>query len=112
MDTETILILIVIAVVLIFSIYQYIKSNKEKQIENIKQWLIYACLEAENLLGSKTGQVKLRYVYDLFIEKFKFISYFVSFKMFSEWVDNALVDMKEMIKNNPSIKLMIGKSDN
>ena len=40
MDVETVLILIIIGVVLIFSVYQFIKLGKAKQIENIKQWLI------------------------------------------------------------------------
>lgn len=107
MDIETILILIVLLLALIFSVYQFVKLGKVKQIENIKQWLIYACLEAEKILGSKTGQVKLRYVYDLFVSKFKFVSYFISFELFSKWVDDSLIEMKDMINNNDSIRKIV-----
>lgn len=107
MDIETILILIVLLLVLIFSVYKFVKLGKVKQIENIKQWLIYACFEAEKILGSKTGQVKLRYVYDLFVSKFKFVSYFISFELFSKWVDDSLIEMKDMINNNDSIRKIV-----
>ena len=51
--------------------------------------------------------MKLRYVYDLFIDKFKFISYFISFELFSKWVDDSLINMKDMISNNDSIRNII-----
>ena len=59
MDFQTICILIIIAIGAGAAIYNFIKLGRERQIENIKEWLVFACLEAEKLLGSKTGQVKL-----------------------------------------------------
>ena len=55
-----------------FGIYQFIKLEKDKQLEIVKEWLLLAVVEAEKKLGGGTGQIKLRYVYDMFIEKFKF----------------------------------------
>ena len=48
----------------------FLKLSKEKQIEMIKQWLLLAVTQAEKELGEKTGQLKLRYVYDLFIKTY------------------------------------------
>ena len=87
----------------------FLKLSKEKQIEMIKQWLILAVVEAEKKLGEKTGQLKLRYVYDLFIERFKFMSKFITFDMFSQLVDEALETMRLMIQNNPNVSAYINK---
>lgn len=70
----------------------------------IKEWLIWAVSQAEKDLGSGTGQMKLRKVYDMFISKYHFISMFVTFDVFSRWVDAALDVMREMIENNPMVE--------
>ncbi|MFR6482019.1 MAG: hypothetical protein ACLUPD_10785 [Anaerotignum faecicola] len=41
-----------------------------EQREKVKEWLLLAVTEAEKELGSGTGQLKLRYVYDLFLRRF------------------------------------------
>ena len=107
MDIQTILILIIIGMVIAISVYKFMKLSKEQQIENIKQWLVFACLEAEKMLGSKTGQVKLRYVYDLFVSKYKFISCLIPFDTFSKWVDDSLIDMRNMISTNEAIRKIV-----
>ena len=40
----------------------------EQQLLKVKEWLLWAVVLAEKELGSGTGQLKLRYVYDLFLE--------------------------------------------
>lgn len=107
MDIQTILILIIIGMAIAISVYKFMKLGKERQVENIKQWLIFACLEAEKMLGSKTGKVKLRYVYDLFVSKYKFISCLIPFDTFSKWVDDSLIDMRNMISTNEAIRKII-----
>ena len=107
MDFQTICILIIIAIGAGAAIYNFIKLGRERQIENIKEWLVFACLEAEKLLGSKTGQVKLRYVYDLFVSKYKFMSYIVTFETFSEWVDESLVNVRNMIETNDAVRKIV-----
>ena len=87
----------------------FLKLSKEKQIEMIKQWLILAVVEAEKKLGEKTGQLKLRYVYDLFIKRFKFMSKIITFEQFSVLVDEALEAMRLMIQNNPNVAAYINK---
>lgn len=74
---------------------------------NVKEWLLWAVTEAESYLGSGTGALKLRYVYDLAVEAFPPIKYLVPFSVFSLWVDEALELMKEQIKQNPHIKRFV-----
>lgn len=71
--------------------------------KRVKQWLIYACLEAEKEFGSKTGQIKLRYVYNVFISKYTFISRLVSFEYFSFLVDEALKTVRRLLEENQNI---------
>lgn len=85
-------------------IYQFCKLTKQKQIETVLEWLLLAVVKAEKELGSGTGQIKLRYVYDLFIDKFKFLALVISFNQFSGLVDQALDTMKDMIANNKQVK--------
>ena len=60
--------------------------------------------QAEKELGSGTGQIKLRQVYDMFIERFPVFSKFIPFMMFSSWVDTALEFLKDQIEKNNKIK--------
>ena len=73
----------------------------------VKEWLKYAVIEAEEALGSGTGQVKLRMVYDMFIDKFPAIASVLPFVIFSKWVDLALKWMRQQLEQNQNIKKMI-----
>lgn len=68
-----------------------------------KNWLVWAISEAEKMLGSGTGQLKLRYVYDAAVVRFPILAKIIPFTMFSKMVDAALVIMHEMIENNVKI---------
>lgn len=85
-------------------VYNFVKLSKEGRIEKIKEWLLLAVVEAEKYFGDGTGKLKLRYVYDMFIEKFKFMSLIISFEQFSIMVDEVLDQMREMIENNQKVK--------
>jgi hypothetical protein len=56
-------------------------------VKNAKEWLLFAVIEAEKQLGSDTGAIKLRVVYDQFLEKFPVLRMWVSFDLFSKMVD-------------------------
>lgn len=103
MVNDIILVLIIIAAICLFIVW-FLKLGKERQLKVITEWLLLAVIKAEKELGDGTGQVKLRFVYDLFIDKFKFASMFISFNQFSILVDSALEVMKEMISNNDQVK--------
>lgn len=81
----------------------FINLGTAKQLSTIKSWLLYAVTVAEEELGSGTGQLKLLTVYNMFIEKFKIVSLFLSFDTVSGFVDDVLDDMKEMLSNNAKI---------
>lgn len=72
-------------------------------VNGFKNWLVWAVSEAEAMFGSKTGKLKLRYVYDLAVERFPMIAKFIPFTLFGKLVDSALVIMREMIENNKDI---------
>ena len=63
--------LLIVLAVLIILVVRFIKTFSElpsdEQMEKIRQWMLFAVIQAEKELGGGTGQVKLRYVYDLFL---------------------------------------------
>ncbi|MGN0133176.1 MAG: hypothetical protein ACI4AO_00485, partial [Anaerotignum sp.] len=54
------------------------------------------------------GQLKLRQVYDVFVQRFPAIAMAVSFDTFSQWVDEALENMRDMLKQNQAVKNLVG----
>ena len=93
-------------------VYLFFKLPVGTQKQKIQEWLLWAVTEAEKELGGGTGQIKLRKVYNLFIEHFKFISALISFETFSKWVDIALEKMRTMLKSNKAVQELIeGKDD-
>jgi hypothetical protein len=87
---------VVIGVIII--IYLII-NQRHKVIE----WLKFAVTEAEKMLGEKTGQLKLRQVYDWFVQKFPFVAAVVPFRIFSGWVDVALETMRKWLEDNKQV---------
>lgn len=90
-----------------FAVYRFAKLPRAEQLAKVKEWLLWAVTEAEAALGGGTGQLKLRYVYDLFIEKFPWLVKVISFELFSGLVDDALVDMREMLEKNAAVKAIV-----
>ena len=95
-----------VAVILaVLVVYRFFGMPTDKQIAKIKEWLVWACIEAEKKLQSDTGQLKLRDVYNLFctVPAFTWVAKIISFELFSEWVSDALVKAKEMLINNKAL---------
>lgn len=88
-------------------IYKFAGLPTKEQIVKIKALLLYWVTLAEKELGNGTGQLKLRYVYDLFTAKFKVAARLVSFELFSIWVDEALEQMRVMLENNKKVNELI-----
>lgn len=105
------IIVVALAVVLlgIAFVVRFAYLPTEKQIAKVREWLLWAVTEAETVLGSGTGQLKLRYVYDLFIQRFAWISKLITFEKFSELVDAALEEMRELLKTNTAAKSLVEK---
>lgn len=105
-------IIIALIVLLIFVgsiIFAFLNKPNKEQLNKVKEWLLYAVIQAEKELGSGTGRIKLRYVYDLFISKFKWFSYLISFETFSGLVDDALDEMREMLATNNAVHRFVNK---
>ena len=100
------LILVLLGGLTIF-IAKFIKLGREKKIEMINEWLLLAVVQAEKELGNGTGQIKLRFVYDMFIAKFKYASMMISFNQFSLMVDSALDKMRQMLSDNNNLKAYV-----
>lgn len=91
---------------------RFLKLPNSVQIEKVKEWLLWAVTQAEAELGGGTGQLKLRQVYDVFVQRFPAVAMAVSFDTFSLWVDEALEDMRDMLKQNQAVKNLVGGGDN
>ena len=87
-----------------FYIVEFWKKTKDAQISNVKEWLLYAVTLAEKELGGGTGELKLRYVYDMFVAKFVWLGKIISFDMFSEMVDEVLERMNHLLATNVAIE--------
>lgn len=102
-------ILVLCAVVLatwtFLVVSDFAKRPDEEQIAKIKEWLIWACIEAEKGLKSGTGQLKLREVWNLFcaVPAFTLVARVITFETFSDWVSSALSDVKHMIVTNDNL---------
>lgn len=72
--------------------------------EDLIEWLVDKVGDAESYFGSKTGQLKLRAVYDTFVSQRPIVAVFISFKTFSKLVDAALEKFQDMIENNEKIR--------
>ena len=99
------------AAVLVYLIIKFFKLPRSSQIEKVKEWLLFAVTLAEREFGSGTGQLKLRYVYDMFVTKFPYLVQFVSFEFFSDLVDNVLVKFKDMFNTNNAVKQYVVASE-
>lgn len=99
MQITDIIALAIGGVIGIIIIIYLIINQRKKVIE----WLKFAVTEAEKQLGEKTGQLKLRQVYDWFVAKFPFVAVVVPFRIFSDWVDVALETMRKWLEDNKQV---------
>lgn len=104
MNTADIVALIIGGIIAVIAVAYLMINQKKKIIE----WLKFAVTEAEKLLGEKTGQLKLRQVYDWFVEKFPVVAAFLPFRVFSSWVDVALETMRRWLEDNKNVANYVG----
>ena len=79
----------------------------EQRVEKIKNWLLQAVMMAEKEYGSGTGALKLSVVYAEFCKQLPWLAQAISFEVFSKYVDDALVRMKEILASNKSIAAVV-----
>lgn len=104
-------VLVVAALVVIglsfYVMWEFSRKPREEQIEQLREWLLWAVTKAEKELGSGTGQLKLRYVYDMFVQRFPVLVKVISFDWFSALVDDALEQMRGMLSTNKAIRAIV-----
>lgn len=93
MNTEIIIAAVVAVFLVVLTIW----------LMGFKNWLVWAVAEAEKQLGSGTGQLKLRMVYDIAVARFPIVAKLLPFNLFGKLVDAALKVMNDMIANNTNI---------
>lgn len=102
-----IMLYIAIAMILVggamLFIVNFCKAGQAQQMQMISEWLLLAVVQAEKELGGKTGEIKLRYVYDKFLQRFGKVAMFITFEQFSGMVDIALDKMKILLSSNAVI---------
>ena len=101
-------IAVIIVLALVYKIVTFAKSPSQNQLAQVKEWLLYAVAQAEKKLGSGTGQLKLRYVYDMFILRFGPVAKMISFETFSTLVDEALYIFRDMLRDNDAVSKYVG----
>ena len=79
---------IIIMTAAIITLIKFDKKTRDEQIHQVKEWLLYAVMEAEKELGSGTGALKLRFVYDMFITKFPLLVALIPFSTFRFYNNN------------------------
>lgn len=99
-------IIAVIAAV-VFVAVKFFKLPTSQQLEKVREWLLFAVTEAEKVFGSGTGKLKLRYVYDLFLSRFPWVSRLITFNTFSLLVDAALEEMRTMLDTNEAVAAIV-----
>ncbi len=100
---DAILIMVFAIVALGVAVYKFIIMPNGKRKEQIRMWLLEAVLVAEKSWDSGTGKIKISSVYDKFIQRFGIVAILMPKKVFEQLVDEALDDMKELLKENPNL---------
>lgn len=103
------LIVFILAVLSIGAYYirKFRDLSTEQQLDKVKEWLLYAVILAEKEFKNGTGQLKLRYVWSLFLEKFPSLAKIISFELFSALVDEVLDEMKRILESNKDIAMYV-----
>lgn len=100
--------------VVVCLVFRFFSMPTEKQKAKVKEWLIWACIEAERALRSGTGQLKLREVWNMFcaVPAFTWVARIISFEVFSGWVSEALAEVKQMLISNKALaEYVYGKAN-
>lgn len=92
-------------------IYRFAQKPSDEQMNKVREWLLYAVTVAEKDLGAGTGRLKLRYVYDMFVQRFKWVAEVITFDTFSDMVDEALDRMRLMLDQNKAVQNYVEASN-
>ena len=101
------IVILAILVIAFMFLITYINLPNSKKAKKVKEWLLFAVVQAEKELGSGTGALKLRFVYDMFITKFPLLVALIPFSTFSSFVDEALDKFKKLLATTPELQAYV-----
>lgn len=104
-------IIIAIILVVAYEVYLYVKKPSKETVKELTQWLLYQVANAEQLFGSKTGKIKLSYVYDKFCSAFPKLSNIMKVDEFNSLVDDTLAILEHLLETNEQISNYVYKED-
>ena len=91
------IVVVIIVIALIAYIYRYRKDI-------LKKAAMYAVASAEKAWGSKTGQIKFSETYTYLKKNYPFITFFLSEKQLSTIIEDALVNLKQIIATKEGLE--------
>lgn len=97
------LLIVLLAVYIVMNVFQFSMLPRDEQYQRIRGWLLQAVIFAEKEFGGGTGNLKLSAVYAEFCEQLPWMAKVIPFEKFCEYVDDALDEMKEMLKSNKKL---------
>lgn len=94
------------------AVYYFYHLPTEDKKQALIEWLKWAVLQAEKEYGGKTGQLKLREVWNMALQTFPWLLRYISFEEFSKMVDCALEWLDNQLDGNKAIvDLVYGEID-
>lgn len=109
---ELVLALVCAILCVATNIIVFVALPTEKKLTNLREWLLYAVVEAEKKFQGGTGAIKLRYVYNLAVDKFMWLPAVLTFEEFSAYVDDALEWMRVQLMSNKNIQNYVEGGEN
>lgn len=97
------IIAIVLVLLTVYAVLRFLKLTPKQQLDKVKAALLYMVTEAEKELKSKTGRVKRSMVWEWIVERFPFISLFITEEKYDELLDQALEEFRKMLESNDSL---------
>ena len=91
-----------------YAVYVFVKMPSDKQLNKSERMAALCSHKGRKRnWGGGTGQIKLRYVYDMFVARFTWLARVISFEAFSMMVDEALERMKKMLESNKAMQTLV-----
>lgn len=91
----------------ISGIYSFVNLPTASQIVKVSEWCVWIVTQAEIELGSGTGKLKMRWVYDKFLVTFPWLAKVITFDMFQSIVEQALEEAKLIWRTNENVKKLM-----
>lgn len=91
-------------VVAVTVVVAFFRRPRAEQIDTLREWLLWAVMQAERFFGAEKGVLKLRWVYDMFAVKFPWLARVLSFDRFAGLVDEALERMELLLEQHPELE--------